>query len=75
MDAPFEGRDPGMKRSSRRHVAIYALPMILALVAARHAVQHVRTVDFLLVFVAGTVFGVTLLGVLRLLRAPEDPEA
>ncbi|MFN8177802.1 MAG: hypothetical protein U0167_07740 [bacterium] len=62
-----------MKPSSRRHAAIYALPMILALVAARHAVPHVRSVDFLLVFAAGAVFGLTLMGVLRSLRAPEDP--
>jgi hypothetical protein len=43
--------------------------MIIALAAGRQVVPHVRTVDFLLIFAAGAVFGVTLVGVIRALRA------
>jgi len=58
--------------SSRRRAAIYVVPMIIALVAARRLVPHIRPVDFLLVFAAGAVFGVTLLGIIQALRAPGD---
>jgi hypothetical protein len=54
--------------SSRLRAVIYAIPMIIALVAARRLVPDIRTVDFLLVFGAGTVFGCTLLGLIQVLR-------
>ena len=61
-----------MNPSSRRRAAIYVVPMIIALVAARRLVPHIQPVDFLLVFAAGAVFGVTLLGIIQALRAPGD---
>jgi len=54
---------------SRRRAAIFAVPMIIALAAARQVAPTVRTVDFLLIFAAGAVFGVTLVGLIRALRA------
>jgi hypothetical protein len=54
---------------SRRRAAVFAVPMIIALVTARQVAPAVRTVDFLLIFAAGAVFGVTLVGIIRALRA------
>jgi hypothetical protein len=42
--------------------------MIIALIGVHSVVQHIRTVDFVLVFAAGAIFGVTLVGVIRALR-------
>jgi hypothetical protein len=55
--------------AARRRAVVFAIPMIIALAAGRQVVPHVRTVDFLLIFAAGAVFGVTLVGVIRALRA------
>jgi len=46
------------------------IPMIIALVLARRLVQDIRLGDFLLVFAAGTVFGVTLLGLIQAVKPP-----
>jgi hypothetical protein len=43
--------------------------MIIGLVAAQRAAPHVRAVDFLLLFASGAVFGVGLVGLIRMLRA------
>jgi hypothetical protein len=43
--------------------------MIVGLVAAQRAAPHVRTVDFLLIFASGVVFGVSLMALIRVLRA------
>jgi hypothetical protein len=51
--------------SSRRRLAIYAIPLIITLVAARRAAPHVRAVDFLLLFASGVVFGVSLMGLIQ----------
>jgi hypothetical protein len=58
---------------SRRRAVIYMIPMIIALVLARRLVQDIRLGDFVLVFAAGAVFGVTLLGLIQALRAPGPP--
>jgi len=55
--------------ASRRRVVVFAIPMIIALAAGRQVVPHVRAVDFLLIFAAGALFGVTLVGVIQALRA------
>lgn len=57
-----------MNPSSRRRASVFAIPMIAALVAARRLVQDIPTADFFLVFAAGAVFGVTLLGLIQILR-------
>ena len=57
-----------MNAPSRRRAAVYAVPMIIALIGVHSVVQHIRTVDFVLVFAAGAIFGVTLVGVIRALR-------
>jgi hypothetical protein len=43
--------------------------MIVGLIAARQAAPHVRTVDFLLLFASGVLFGVSLMALIQLLRA------
>jgi hypothetical protein len=50
-------------------VAVFVVPMILALVMAQRAAPHVRAVDFLLVFGSGVLFGISLLRLLQMLRA------
>jgi hypothetical protein len=58
-----------MESPARRQAAVFVVPMIVGLVAAQRAAAHVRTVDFLLLFASGVVFGVTLMGLIQLLRA------
>jgi len=42
--------------------------MIVGLVTARQAAPHVRTVDFLLLFASGVIFGVSLMALIQHLR-------
>ena len=58
-----------METLRRRHAAVFVVPMIVGLVAAQRAVPHVRTVDFLLLFASGVIFGVSLMGLIQALRA------
>ena len=55
-----------MDRPSRRHLAVFAIPLVIALVMARRAAPNVRTVDFLLLFASGVLFGVTLMGLIQM---------
>jgi hypothetical protein len=56
-----------METLRRRHAAVFVVPMIVGLVTAQRAVPH--TVDFLLLFASGVVFGVSLMGLIQVLRA------
>jgi hypothetical protein len=58
-----------MESPARRRVAVLVVPMIVGLVTAQRAAPHVRTVDFLLLFASGVVFGVGLMGLMQMLRA------
>jgi hypothetical protein len=58
-----------MDSPSRRRAAVFVVPMIVGLVAARRAAPYVRTVDFLLLFASGVVFGVSLMALIQALRA------
>jgi hypothetical protein len=51
-----------------RRAFVLVLPLIISLVLSWHFVQDIRTVDFLLVFASGAVFGLTLQALLRILR-------
>jgi hypothetical protein len=42
--------------------------MIVGLVMAQRATPHVRTVDFLLLFASGVIFGVSLMALIQHLR-------
>jgi hypothetical protein len=53
-----------------RRSAVFAIPLLIGLVTAQRAAPHVRTVDFLLLFAAGVLFGVGLMGVIQVLRSP-----
>ncbi len=58
-----------MESPTRRHAAVFVVPMIVGLVTAQRAVPHIRTVDFLVLFASGVVFGVSLMGLIQVLRA------
>jgi hypothetical protein len=58
-----------MESPARRRAVVFVVPMIVGLVAAQRAAPHVRTVDFLLLFASGVVFGVSLMGLIQMLRA------
>jgi hypothetical protein len=57
-----------VERLSRRRAAVFAVLMIVGLVSAQRAVSHVRSVDVLLLFAAGALFGVSLMGLIQVLR-------
>jgi hypothetical protein len=54
-----------MDKPSRRRLAVFAVPMVIALVTAQRAAPHVRGVDFLLLFASGVIFGVSLMGLIQ----------
>jgi hypothetical protein len=57
------------EKPTRRHLAVVAAPMLVGLIAAQRAAPHVRSVDFVLIFAAGVVFGVSLMGLIRAWKA------
>ncbi|HET6798850.1 MAG TPA: hypothetical protein VFH40_16970 [Gemmatimonadales bacterium] len=57
-----------MDPTVRRRAAVFAVPMFIALVSAQRAAAHVRTVDFVLLFAGGVLFGVGLMNLIRFLR-------
>jgi hypothetical protein len=59
---------------SRRHAAVFVVPLIVGLVSAQRLVPHMRTVDFLTLFASGALFGVGLMGLIQALRARPRPE-
>jgi hypothetical protein len=57
-----------MDPNVRRRGIVFAAPMLIALISAQRAAPHVRTVDFLLLFGSGVLFGVCLMNLIRFLR-------
>jgi hypothetical protein len=57
-----------MEKSSRKHVAIFIAPLVVAFIAASRIGDHVRTVDFLQIFASGTIVGVSLMGLIQTLK-------
>jgi hypothetical protein len=47
--------------------------MIVGLVTAQRAAPHVRTVDFLLLFASGVLFGVSLMALIQQVRRGSPP--
>jgi hypothetical protein len=69
---PPEGEvDPPMteEKPTRRHFAVFVAPMLVGLIAAQRAAPRVRSVDFVLIFAAGVVFGVSLMGLIQAWKA------
>ena len=64
-----------MDTPGRRRAAVFIVPMILGLVMAQRAAPHVRTVDFLVLFASGVLFGVSLMGLVQQLkrRVAQEP--
>lgn len=54
--------------TATRRASVLVVPMIVGLVAAQRAAPHVRLVDFLLLFASGVLFGVSLMGLIQVLR-------
>lgn len=54
---------------SRRHAAVFVVPLIIGVVSAQRLIPHMRTVDFLTLFASGALFGVGLIGLIQALRA------
>jgi hypothetical protein len=57
-----------MDRSNPVRAAIFVVPMIVGLVMAQRAAPQVRLVDFVLLFASGVIFGVSLMGLIQMLR-------
>ena len=57
-----------MEAALRRRPLVSVVPMLVGLLAAQRAAPHVRTVDFVLLFAGGIAFGVSLMGLIQLLR-------
>ena len=57
-----------MDSAIRRRGMVFAVPMLVGLVTAQRAAPHVRTVDFLLLFASGVLFGVGLVSLIHFLR-------
>jgi hypothetical protein len=64
-----------MDAPPRRRAAVSVVPMLVGLLAAQRAAPHVRTVDFLLLFAGGVAFGVSLMGLIQLVRARRSGSA
>ena len=54
---------------TRRHFGVFVAPMLVGLIAAQKAAPRVRSVDFVLIFAAGLVFGVSLMGLIQAWKA------
>jgi hypothetical protein len=58
-----------MNASSERRPFTFAGPILVGIIAAQRAAEHVRTVDFLLLFFGGAAFGIGCGELVRFLRA------
>ena len=56
-------------KPTRRHFGVFVAPMLVGLIAAQKAAPRVRSVDFVLIFAAGLVFGVSLMGLIEAWKA------
>ena len=54
--------------SSRRRSVVFIVPLVIALAAASRMGRDIRTVDFLQIFAAGALTGVSLMGLIATLR-------
>lgn len=53
----------------RRRAAVFIVPLITGFVTAQRAAPNVRAVDFVLLFAAGLLCGVSLVGLIQTLRS------
>lgn len=63
-----------MDSSSRARAVIFVVPLILAFVAIRRVSEDVRTVDFLQILAAGMIMGISLAGIIQILKAKGTPK-
>ena len=54
--------------NSRRRTVVFIVPLVIALTAASRMGRDIRTVDFLQIFAAGALTGVSLMGLIATLR-------
>ena len=58
-----------MDSPDRRRAVIFIAPLLIALIGASRVAGEIRTVDFLQVFAAGMITGISLAGIIRMLKA------
>lgn len=57
-----------MDSPDRRRAVVFVVPVILALVSIRHVSDDVRTVDLLQILAAGMLIGITLAGIIQMVK-------
>lgn len=58
-----------MDSSSRARAVVFIAPLLVAFIGASRVAGEIRTVDFLQVFAAGMITGISLAGIIRMLKA------
>ena len=58
-----------MDSPDRRRAVIFIAPLLIAFIGASRVAGEIRTVDFLQVFAAGMITGISLAGIIRMLKA------
>jgi len=62
-----------MSPSRQQRVAGFAGPMLIGIISAQRAADHVRTVDFVLLFFGGVAFGAGVGQLIAFYRARRSP--
>ncbi len=57
-----------MDAPNRRRAAVFVVPLILAIIMTQRIAENVRTVDFLQIFACGMIVGLSLAGIIRMLK-------
>ncbi len=58
-----------MASPDRRRAAVLVIPLVLAFFAIRRVAENVRTVDFLQILAAGMIIGISLSGIIHMMKA------
>jgi hypothetical protein len=62
------GKETTLDSPNRRRAVVFVVPLILALVGIRRVSDSVRTVDLLQILAAGMLIGITLVGIIQMLK-------
>ena len=58
-----------MDTPDRRRTVVFLVPLIIAPLLIRSAAENVRTVDFVQIFACGMIVGISLVGIIRMLKS------
>jgi len=53
----------------RLRTAVFVVPLILAVIMVQRVAEGVRTVDFVQIFACGMIVGISLVGIIRMLKS------